>query len=429
VYEAFKAYSREPEVAKAGVDSLVAEIHTFAGYYCAMALGKEKDKPLAEAFQDLRELKVNVAYPFLLELYHDYKQGVLGADEFLESVRLIEAYVFRRAACEIGPNSLNKTFSTFSKALKKEKYLESIKAHFLLSPSYRHFPNDEEFKRKIKNRDLYNFRSCSYWLRRLENSGRKERAPTDEYTTEHILPQTISQNDEYSAVWREELGPEWKRIQEIWLHTLGNLTLTGYNSEYSNRPFVEKRDMPGGFKQSPLKLNEGLGTLTKWDEMAIQSRADRLAELAVRVWAMPSVPNDVLSSYRPVKEKTEEYTINNHPHLMKEPLHRIFEAFHKEVLAIDPCVTEEFLKLYVAYKAETNFVDIVPQAKRLRLSLNMHFNEIYDPKGICKDVTGKGRWGNGDVEVGLNSLEELPYVMGLVRQAFEKQMGDDSDAP
>jgi predicted transport protein len=96
-------------------------------------------------------------------------------------------------------------------------------------------------------------------------------------------------------------------------------------------------------------------------------------------------------------------------------------------LALDPCVTEEFLKLYVAYKAETNFVDVVPQAKRLRLSLNLGYPEISDPKGRCKDVSGVGRWGNGDVEVALDSLEDLPYVIGLVRQSFEKQMGSPSD--
>ena len=96
------------------------------------------------------------------------------------------------------------------------------------------------------------------------------------------------------------------------------------------------------------------------------------------------------------------------------------------MLALDPCVSEEFLKLYVAYKAETNFVDVVPQAKRLRLALNMPFAEINDPKGLCKDVTGLGRWGNGDVEVGLKSIDELPYVMGLVRQSYERQMGDGS---
>ncbi len=102
----------------------------------------------------------------------------------------------------------------------------------------------------------------------------------------------------------------------------------------------------------------------------------------------------------------------------------LFEAFRKEVLDLDPSVTEEFLKIYVAYKAETNFVDVVPQVKQLRLSLNMTFHELHDPKNLAKDVTNLGRWGNGDVEVALRSLEELPYVMGLVRQAFEKQMGN-----
>ena len=102
----------------------------------------------------------------------------------------------------------------------------------------------------------------------------------------------------------------------------------------------------------------------------------------------------------------------------------LFEIFRKDVLALDSCVSEEFLKLYVAYKAETNFVDIVPQKSRLRLSLNMQFHQLHDPKGLAKDVTNLGRWGNGDVEVSLSKPEELPYVMGLVRQAFEKQMGN-----
>ena len=91
------------------------------------------------------------------------------------------------------------------------------------------------------------------------------------------------------------------------------------------------------------------------------------------------------------------------------PVRQLFEAFRHEVLG-------------VAYKAETNFVDVAPQAKRLRLSLNMEFAEITDPRGLCQDVTDLGRWGNGDVSVGLSSLDELPYVMGLVRQSFEKQM-------
>ncbi len=421
VYEAFKSHARTPDIDAAGVDALVNDIHAFAGYYCAMALEKESDKKLAEAFRDLRELKVDVAYPFLLELYDDYVNERLESFDFKAAVRLVEAYVFRRAVCAIPTNSLNKTFATFGRALRKDRYLESIQAHLLTLPSYRRFPKDEEFKRELKVRDLYNFPRRSYWLRRIENHGRKERVLVDEYSIEHILPQ----NENLSAKWRDELGPEWQHVQETWLHTLGNLTLTGYNAEYSDRPFQEKRDMKGGFQESPLKLNKGLSNLDMWDEAAIKNRAERLATAATGVWAVPSLQAEVLESYRPRGEKVASYTINDHLQLAAgSPMRGLFEIFRKDILALDPCVSEEFLKLYVAYKAETNFVDIVPQKSRLRLSLNMQFHELHDPKSLAKDVTGIGRWGNGDVEVDFNKPEELPYVMGLVRQAYEKQMGN-----
>ena len=427
VYEAFKTHARETRAGAVSDDShvemLVSTIRDYSRYFCAMALGKEIDHELNRAFHDLRELKVDVAYPFLLELYRDYATQYLSKSDFVSAVRWVEAYVFRRAVCAIPTNSMNKTFATFSKALKKDRYLESIAAHFLLLPSYRRFPSDDEYVRDIQTRDLYNFRSRSYWLRRFENHGRKEVVPVDEYTVEHILPQ----NENLNTAWQESLGAEWKRIQQTWLHTLGNLTLTGYNSEYSDRPFIVKRDMDGGFRQSPLKANQGLGQVHVWDESTIIERAKRLAKLAVQVWESPKLDDAILAAYRPRAEPSSSYTIDDHPHLITPAMLSLFEAFRKEVLALDPCVSEEFLKLYVAYKAETNFVDIVPQAKRLRLSLNMSFAEISDPKGLCKDVTRLGRWGNGDVEVGLSSLEELPYVIGLVRQALEKQLGDTSN--
>lgn len=416
VYEAFKRYARSPEVAN--VEELVSDIRTFAGYYCAMALGAEDNTELKMAFHDLRELKVDVAFPFLLELYHDYTNGALSADEFLKIVRLVESYVFRRAICGIPTNSMNKTFGNFSRNLKKDRYLESVMANFLLLPSYRRFPDDDEFKREIKLKDIYNFRSRSYWLRRLENFGRKERVPVAEYTIEHIMPQ----NENLSTEWKAELGPEWERILNTYLHTLGNLTLTGYNSEYSDRPFIEKRNMKGGFAESPLRLNKEIGNKEHWAEQDILNRADVLAEQATKAWLVPLVERTILDAYKP-KGETSEYGIDAHPYLISGPMREVFEEFRKQVLALDPCVTESFLKLYVAYKAETNFVDIVPQVKRLRLSLNIAFAEINDSKGICKDVSALGRWGNGDVEVGLSKIEDIPYVMGLVRQAFEKQMG------
>ncbi len=420
IYDTFKDHARSPEVAEKGTETLVKDIREFARFYCAMALGGERDPDLKRAFHDLQELKVDVAFPLLLELYQDYANERLTKEEFLETIRLIEAYVFRRAICSIPTNSLNKTFATFTRQVKKERYLESIKAHFLTLPSYRRFPGDEEFKRDLKTRDLYNFGARrSYWLRRFENHQRKELVPVGEYTIEHIMPQ----NEKLSSAWREELGPDWQQVQETWLHTLGNLTLTGYNSEYSDRPFAEKRRMVGGFAESPLRLNAGLGQVERWDLGAIQARAARLADQALQVWRAPILSDEALARYRPEVTSTS-YTISDHKHLEGGITRELFEAFRKEVLALDPCVFEEFFKHYIAYKAETNFVDVVPQAKRLRLSLNMPFSEIEDSRGLCRDVTNIGRWGNGDVEVSLESMDDLPYVMSLVNQSFERQMGN-----
>jgi uncharacterized protein with ParB-like and HNH nuclease domain/predicted transport protein len=427
VYDAFKAHARLSRGTAVGenvrVEGLVSDIRNYARNFCAMALGTETDPDLKCAFQDLRELKVDVAYPFLLELYEDYATGLLLKSDFEHIIRLVEAYVFRRAICAIPTNSMNKTFSTFTKAINKDRYLESIEALFLLLPSYRRFPKDDEFYRDFQTRDLYHFRSRSYWLRRFENFDRKEHVPVDEYTIEHIMPQ----NEQLSAAWQSSLGNKWQNIQQTWLHTLGNLTLTGYNSEYSDRPYTEKRDMKGGFRQSPLKLNEGLGELEEWNEENIKNRAQKLAKLAVQVWKAPQLDEGVLAAYKPKSVPQQTYSIQDHPYLLTPGLRPVFEAFSRAVLALDPVVTEEFLKLYVAYKAETNFVDVVPQAKRLRLSLNMRYSDLNDPRGLSRDVSGLGRWGNGDIEVGLSRLEELPYIIGLVRQSLEQQLGNGSE--
>lgn len=425
VYTAFKRYARDSQKS---MRELVADTHAFSTYYAAMALGAEKHAGLRQAFHDLRELKVDVAYPFLLEAYDDYQQGFLSSEALLIVVRTVESYVFRRAICAMPTNSLNKTFAGLGKSIDKDNYLESLHAAFLIMPSYRRFPQEEEFTRELKQRDLYSFPRRSYWLRRLENHNRKERVVVEDYTIEHIMPQ----NEMLSGQWRSDLGEDWKRIHTTLLHTLGNLTLTGYNSEYKDYPFAYKRDKATdkhgnliGLAQSPLRLNQGLGQVEIWNEQAILARARRLANEACEVWRIPKLDATTLQKYTPqVENKTgTAYSIADHPHLASGAVRELFFALRKELLALDPCVTEEYLKRYIAYKAETNFVDIVPQAKRLRLALNMPFHDLEDPKGLCNDVTNLGRWGNGDVEVGISSVDELPYIIGLIRQSFERQMG------
>ena len=158
----------------------------------------------------------------------------------------------------------------------------------------------------------------------------------------------------------------------------------------------------------------------------MQARATTLAEQFLTVWAKPDLDEQVSKTYQN-KDTNSAYSLDDHPYLKSDLLKKLFDTLRQEIMALDPSVTEEFLKLYIAYKAETNFVDVVPQAKRLSLTLNMKFSELNDPRKICKDITDLGHWGNGDIEVGLESLDDLPYVMGLIRQSFEKQMSSEFD--
>jgi len=415
VYSAFKLYTRKFK----DIKKLVADIYKYSNYFVNIALEKEQDDEIRVVFSDINTLKVDVSYPFLLQVYEDYKQERITKEEFMQILKYIESYVFRRAICGIPTNSLNKTFANLYKEIKLENYLERFKAALILKDSYRRFPRDEEFREQLLIKDVYNFRSRNYLLKKLENYNRKELVNVESYTIEHIMPQTENLSNE----WKQELGENWKEVHDKYLHTIGNLTLTGYNPELSDKSFKEKRDMEGGFADSPIRLNSFLAKLEHWNETEIVKRAKILSDLAVQTWNCPELDKEVLDKYKTTeKEKTEKtYTIEDHPYLAEgEAMRLFFEELRKRILNLDSSVKEDILKLYIAYKTTTNFVDIVPQKSRLRLSLNMRFDEVNDPKGICKDVTDKGRWGNGDVEVGISNFEELDYVMFLIKQAFDK---------
>ena len=158
-----------------------------------------------------------------------------------------------------------------------------------------------------------------------------------------------------------------------------------------NRSFREKRDAERGFRDSPLRLNEDLRQAERWDEPAIRARAARLAALAVDIWRRPVLTDRVLASYETPRADAGRYTIEHHPHLRPgAPMHDLFEAVRQSILALGPQVREEVRKHYVAYKTQTNFVDLVPQKRRLLLSLNMRFDELSDPRGLAADITNLG---------------------------------------
>ncbi|GAA8287211.1 DUF262 and DUF1524 domain-containing protein [Helicobacter pylori] len=336
VYVAFRRYQQERGIE---TEALLQDLQKYCGYFCQIVFKKEADKDLNKALGFLVDLERDVIYPLLLELYSDYSDGVLSKADFIPIIYLTESYICRRAVCGLGTNVLNKIFASFTKKINKDQYLESIKAHFLsLETTKGKFPKDSEFKNLFITIDFYNLKEKKYFFERLENFDTKEPVNTNECTTEHIMPQKLTEE------WERDLGENFQAIHDKYLHTIGNLTLTGYNENYSNNSFQEKRDRENGFKQSSLKLNQSLKDLESFGEKEIEKRASDLADWALKIWTYPKLDAETLEKYKPKKEKKvydlSSYKFGSHSR-------ELFDILRKEIKALDERIAEKFMKPYI----------------------------------------------------------------------------------
>ncbi|GAA9989718.1 DUF262 and DUF1524 domain-containing protein [Helicobacter pylori] len=413
VYVAFKRYQQERGIE---TEVLLQDLQKYCGYFCQIAFKKEADKDLNKALGFLVDLEMDVIYPLLLELYSDYSDGVLSKADFIPIIALIESYICRRAVCGLGTNSLNKVFPSFTKHIQKDEYFKSLKAHFGYLTEKQRFPNNDEFKKLFITINFYRFKKNRYFFERLENFDRKERVYTHKYTIEHIMPQKLTEE------WERDLGENFQEIHNKYLHTIGNLTLTGYNSEYCNKSFQEKQDMEKGFKDSPLRLNQGLRDLKSFGEEEIKKRANDLADLALKIWTYPKLDPETLEKYKLKKDKKEKKVYDLSSYKFGSHSRELFDILSKEIKALDERITEKFNKMCISYKFDTNFVSIVPLKNGgLNLYLNMPFYELQDEKNLARKA--KGNYGNGKIEVKLETKEDIPYCLGLIKQVLEKQMG------
>lgn len=280
IYNDFKKYSNNKEIEK-----LVKDIHKYAFYFKSIAFGGEENPKLKISLDSLRSMGYDVTDPFMLHLYRDYKEDILSTEDFCKIIEYTESYLLRRLICSIPTPSLNKTFAGMYAQIDNSNHLSSYKEVLLSKENYQRMPNNREFAANFRQRDIYNLRSKNrdYIFDKFENWGSKEKSSIQNYTIEHIMPQTHNLSNE----WKDALGENWEDIQKTYLHTIGNLTLTGYNSELSTKSFIEKRDMDGGFKDSAIRLNVYLQDLDTWNEDEIKKRANRLIEKAKDIWPYP----------------------------------------------------------------------------------------------------------------------------------------------
>ena len=314
VYVTFKGYVEEAELE---TEALLKDLLSYAKYYEVLLRGtkhhpKLNDKQLNGCIQRLNRLETTITRPFFLEVLQLHGKGTLPLADVREIFLYTENYLFRRTICDLPTNALNKIFLMLHREIIRydgtdDNYLEKFKFALLSKTERARFPRDDEFEEALGTRQIYQMypKNKAYILERFENYGILEDkeiyAHLDDgtYSIEHVMPQTLTPR------WISDLGPDYEEIHETWLHRLGNLTLTAYNSKYSNDPFAQKRDMPLGYKQSGLRLNTWIAQQEKWTLEEIQARSNMLAQQALEIWALPK------TDFKPAEKQLDTYTLED----------------------------------------------------------------------------------------------------------------------
>jgi len=309
VYLFFKKYVNENI---SNIEDLLKDLLQFSTYYKKIINAKNNFDETSKILQKINRLESAVTYPFIMELLDDENKNIISNDTVNEILNIIVSFIFRRMICEVPTNALNKIFMILGKEIKKydnykDNYLEIFKYIITKKRLSQRFPDDEEFASKLVIKDVYNLKSKNrlFLLEQLENFNNKEKVDIENLLSsnilniEHIMPQKLN------AKWRESLGKNYETIYEKYLHTIGNITLTGYNSKMSNKSFLEKRDMENGFKDSRLYLNQNLKYLDTWNEVTITNRANNLKNRALEIWSYPK------TSYQSQEDKEKTFTLSD----------------------------------------------------------------------------------------------------------------------
>ncbi|MBS6955348.1 MAG: DUF262 domain-containing protein [Enterocloster asparagiformis] len=405
VYKEFKIYRNTYWEEK--TEKLCEDLLSYARYYAQMDSGESNDANLKALYIDLKTIGLSVAYPFLMKVHADCRNGTITKDMLQEIVSICVNYALRRSICGMRTTGLNYMFAVLKNSIRETDYLNSIKAFFVLQESSKEFPGNKRFAEEFVIQDIYSKRICKFVLCKLETWNGHKIVSLDDLSVEHVFPQ-------------KPKPIEWGTLSKELLHTIGNLTLAHWsdNSALSNKPFIDKLTISQGYKQSALRLNEYIVEQTEWGEEQILERARKLAQLAEKVWPYPQLSEDELRPYQPEPER--EYQLNTYKYY--GPTNKtLFEILDGRIKKLGTTISRTFNKDYVAYKLDTNFVDVELQKTRLHIWVNMRFSEIADPKGLCRDVSGVGHLGNGEVELFFDFNTPIDDVMAIIEQSFRHQ--------
>jgi predicted transport protein len=419
IYSAFRRVFGSIGSERADLDAFLQRLLKFARYHAAFSTGTNAPDNLRQPFAHLRR-QVDVPATLVMRLYECYDSGSLSGDEFVKSIELLDSYVFRRAICGEQTRGYWQVFATLAYRIDAKKPFESLCLGLALQRDNYRFPENDEFRIALQERDMYGKRVCFDLLDRLENHDSKEPTDTSKYSIEHIMPQ----NQKLTLDWRKMLGEDWREVQRQWLHRLGNLTLTGYNSSYSDRPFSEKKKIKGGFEESSVRLNKFVREQSAWTPSEMERRGKSLASRALTVWPPLVVDRASIDAAREAEMRQLSKQQDTRRVPMSEEARTLFDQLRVKVLEIDTNIIELAEGKSVSYHGPGFFLEILPRKNRITLLLDLDFNEVDDPSNIARDASEYKFLVNavyeGGVLVSILDPDDIDKSLPIIRQAWER---------
>ena len=288
-FKRFAADSSMPRMER--TRNLLENMLEYAKYYAVIkgvAAAGSGDTNVDYRLESIQDLDSTVTDPLVMYMFAAWKRHRISCDGLLRMLADLESYLFRRMICSVSSNGLNKLVpSLIAKLESAEHDLVETFAALLLTETAKatRMPTDEQFRQALLGEDLYRpAPRCKYLLAGLENHNHpKDPRSFSEYTVEHIMPQNAMAH----AEWRNMLADPDRF--PLLVNSLGNLTLTAYNSELSDGTFEQKKNRAiGGYDSEYLSISAELHDASQWDEQKIAQRGARLADLALQVWARPT---------------------------------------------------------------------------------------------------------------------------------------------
>lgn len=426
VYPTFKKYVEDAEVAD--IEPLLKDLLEYAKRYAFLIKGGHSDERLNSCIYRLNRLSTSVTRPFLLEVIRLSESGALTADELMEVFHFTESYLFRRAICDLPTNALNKIFLLLHREIirfdgDESHYVEKFKYALLSKRERTRFPSDEEFAECMSTRNIYgmNPKNKLYLFERLENSETSETKDVwghldrGEYSIEHIIPQHLT------AAWIVSLGDNYEAIHTNWLHRLANLTLTAYNSRYSNSPFAEKRDMPHGFKDSGLRINQWVGRKEQWGLPELEERDQLLKNTVIGIWPYPT------SNYHPQKKQMDAIALDEDVILTGRVLSKYsFKGAEQPVASWADMYQQVITMLHSENKAVLTKLAV---SQDPAVDLSLHFSMSPTSFNSCRQIdTDLYVWTGTDTQYKINNLRKIFAIFDVPESELVFYLKDEDNS-